>query len=79
MEKTGQAGHMDRIIIFCALLLMALWLSLLILEGLRGGGREGKPAQIQIDMPSFSYWLYRFLLIPPAYTIIEYLETCFRM
>ena len=30
-------------------------------------------------MPSFSYGLYRFLLLAPAYAVIEYIEACFRM
>lgn len=32
-----------------------------------------------LSRPSFSYALYRFLLIAPAYTIIEYLEARFGM
>ena len=28
-------------------------------------------------MPSFTYGLYRFFLIPPAFSVIEYLETHF--
>lgn len=70
-------SHTSRVLLclFGALLLIALRLALLILEELPG--RRGEA--VQVDLPSFSYGLYRFLLIPPAYTIIEYLEACFRM
>ena len=34
---------------------------------------------LRMEFPSFSYALYRFLLLAPAYTIIEYLEAFFGM
>ena len=58
-----------------ALLLAALRLSLFILHALL----RQKADRVTVDLPSFSYGLYRFLLIAPAYTVIEYLETCFSM
>lgn len=61
--------------VFGAVLLAALRLSLFILHALLGQ----KADRITMDPPSFSYGLYRFLLIAPAYTVIEYLETCFGM
>lgn len=62
-----------------ALLLMVLRLTIRILHTLTD--REGRNAAVFPDMevPSLSYSLYRFLLIAPAYTVIEYLETCFGM
>ena len=35
--------------------------------------------RLTVALPSFAYGLYRFLLIAPAYTIIEYLEARFGM
>ncbi len=66
--------------LFGALLLLALWLTLLLI---REGwalhvGRRGS-CQLAVGVPSFSYCLYRFMLIAPSYTIIEYLEACFRI
>ena len=64
---------------FGALLLVALRLVLLILRELPGRtGRKGT-LHLTVYMPSFPYVLYRFLLIAPAYTIIEYLEARFGM
>lgn len=62
-----------------AFLLLTLWLVLLFLQGIpRPSDRLGQ-RYMTIDMPSFSYALYRFLLIPSSYTIIEYLEARFRI
>ena len=62
-----------------ALLLMTLRLALLILAQLTIPTGERRPLRSIVEPPSFSYGLYRFLLIAPAYTIIEYVEACFRM
>ena len=43
----------------------------------RSDSRE--PIYILSKMPSFSYGLFRFLLLAPAYAVIEYIEACFRM
>lgn len=62
-----------------ALLLVALRVILLIVQAIsHGAGKKGEDC-LTVDLPSFSYGLYRFLLIAPAYTIIEYLEDLFRM
>ena len=61
-----------------ALLLIVLSMTLLILQSLSARAAGSEPDRIRVDLPSFSYGLYRFLLIAPAYTIIEYLEGCFR-
>ena len=65
--------------LFGALLLVCLRLVLFLFPILTirfdRAGREPVP----VELPSFSYGLYRFLLIAPAYTIIEYLETFFGM
>ena len=60
-----------------ALLLFTLWWLFLLLRALPG--RTGKPGQTTVifEVPSFSYGLYRFLLIAPAYAVIEYLEARF--
>lgn len=58
-----------------AVLLTVLRLTLFLLQRLPGRS-EGRATG---ETLSFSYGLYRFLLIAPAYTIIEYLETFFRM
>ena len=58
-----------------AALLFLLRLTLLILQGLANRSSE----KLALDMPSFSYGLYRFLLIAPAYTVIKYIEACFRI
>ncbi len=65
--------------LFGALLLTALGLVILILRGLFIRTEKNDPIRLTEEMPSFLYGLYRFLLIAPAYTIIEYLEVCFRM
>ena len=62
-----------------AVLLVALRVSLLILQALPRRVREGGSPWLTVDIPTFSYGLFRFLLIAPAYTIIEYLEACFRI
>lgn len=64
---------------FGAVQLIALRLTIIILSELSKEKHKGKKARPTVDMPSFTYSLYRFLLIAPAYTIIEYLETCFRI
>ena len=60
-----------------ALLLTALRFALYILQSLPLHADRKPMVYPQLDMPSFSYGLYRFLLIAPAYAIIEYLESCF--
>lgn len=62
-----------------AVLLIVLWLALFILESISKGVETRWTSMLSVSMPSFSYGLYRFLLIAPAYTIIEYLETRFGM
>ena len=61
--------------LFGALLLIALRLTLLILQALP----VRQDTRLTVALPSFAYGLYRFLLIAPAYTIIEYLEARFGM
>lgn len=58
-----------------ALLLIVLWLTCVLIHEIRMKGSYIP----SLSLPSFSYSLYRFLLIAPAYTIIEYLESLFRM
>ena len=65
--------------IFGALPMLALRCIMLILASLRYRKAGPGPCRSVIEVPSFSYGLYRFLLTAPAYTIIEYLEACFRM
>lgn len=65
--------------IFGALPMAALQLIILILLYLLKRKEEAGQIRLMVEMPSFSYGLYRFLLLAPAYTIIEYLEACFRM
>lgn len=57
--------------------MIALWFIILMVSNLEDHAvslREVAPKQV---LPSFSYCLYRFFLIAPAFTIIEYLESCF--
>ncbi len=65
--------------IFGALPMLALRYVILISLRLTYSKREHIPCRLTIELPSFSYGLYRFLLIAPAYTIIEYLEGRFGM
>ena len=69
----------DRILLCLvgALLLTALRLTFLILRALPGRTRVKVAAALKPDVPGFSYGLFRFLLIAPAYALIEYLEGCF--
>ncbi len=60
-----------------ALLLLVLRLTLLILQALPRRTRKSAADVLTVEIPSFSYGLFRFLLIAPAYTIIEYLEARF--
>ena len=60
------------------LLLMTLRLTIRILRTLSERKAGNRRAFLTLDVPSLSYGLYRFLLIAPAYTVIEYLETCFK-
>ena len=60
-----------------AVLLVALRLALLILLALRDRSGKNLEKTVFADLPSFTYGLYRFFLIPPAFTVIEYLETHF--
>ena len=54
-----------------------VWLAFLMLRALPLHRDENGAAMITLEMPSFSYGLFRFLLIAPAYAVIEYLEACF--
>ena len=56
-----------------AALLLVLGLVFLLTEALaKPTGRHG--VRIPVDLPSFTYLLYRFFLIAPAYIVIQYLE-----
>ena len=59
--------------------LLALRVFIHILSHLWEQKRKNKALSFSIERPSFSYGLYRFLLVAPAYTIIEYLEARFGM
>lgn len=61
-----------------ALLMVTLRFTMGILQNLSVRAGENGSNGLE-DAPSFTYELYRFFLIAPAYTIIEYLEDCFRM
>lgn len=69
----------DRVLLCLAgaVLLAALRLALLILYSLRDHGSKSTEKTVILDIPSFTYGLYRFFLIPPAFSVIEYLETHF--
>ena len=60
--------------LFGALLLIVLRLALLIFQALPRRAVDNGPQKLLVDLPSFSYGLYRFLLIAPAYAVIEYVE-----
>ena len=60
--------------LFGALLLIVLRLALLIVQALSRRAADKRPLPLWLDLPSFSYGLYRFLLIAPAYAVIEYVE-----
>ena len=62
-----------------ALLLIVLRSAVLILHGVSQRNIRNNEYLWINHTPSFSYTLYRFLLIAPAYTVIEYLESCFDM
>ena len=62
-----------------ALPLLALLVSIGICLTLLDTAKPPWSDRPSIEMPSFSYSLYRFLLLAPAYTLIEYLEACFGM
>ena len=70
-------GNRVLLCLFGALLLFTLWWMLLLVRALPDKGGKTSPAAIPVDVPSFSYGLYRFLLIAPAYAVIEYLEARF--
>ena len=72
-------GNHVLLCLFGALPLLALRLLFLLLPTLSHRSQREGSAVLTVDLPSFSYGLYRFLLIAPAYIIIEYLETCFGM
>ena len=61
-----------------ALLLIVLRIVFFLLIRLLEGNMDAA-RRFAADMPTFSYGLYRFMLIAPAYTIIEYLEARFGM
>ena len=65
--------------IFGAFGLIAIWGVILILSSIYARSDSREPIHILSKMPSFSYGLYRFLLLAPAYAVIEYIEACFRM
>ena len=65
--------------IFGAFGLIAIWGVILILSSMYARSDSREPIHILSKMPSFSYGLYRFLLLAPAYAVIEYIEACFRM
>ena len=58
-----------------ALLLVVLRLTFLLIQDML----TKRDHLMTFSLPGFSYSLYRFLLIAPAYAIIEYLEALFRM
>ena len=60
--------------LFGALLLIVLRLALLIVQTLSRRAADKRLQPLWLDLPSFSYGLYRFLLIAPAYAVIEYVE-----
>lgn len=70
-------GHRTLLCLMGALLLTALRLTFLILRTLPGGTRGEVTTAFKEDVPSFTYGLFRFLLIAPAYAVIQYLERCF--
>ena len=59
--------------------LMSLGAFIHILSRLCEGEGKRKPFVFLLEKPSFSYGLYRFFLLAPAYTIIEYLEAWLSM
>lgn len=72
-------GNHVLLCLFGALLLQALNLLFLLIPALSRRSHGDGPVALTIDLPSFSYGLYRFLLIAPAYIIIKYLEARFGM
>lgn len=70
-------GNRVLLCLFGALLLFTLWWMFRLLQALPGRTDGPGPVTVTVDVPSFSYGLYRFLLIAPAYTVIEYLEARF--
>ena len=60
--------------LFGAILLVVLRLALLIVQALSRRANKNGSQPLLVDFPSFSYGLYRFLLIAPAYAVIEYVE-----
>ncbi len=65
--------------IFGALLLFVIRILLHVLQALKMRRTDIGAYRFSVDMPSFSYGLYRFLLIALAYALIEYLETFFAL
>ena len=65
--------------LFGALPLIVLRWMLLLLQLIADPSADLRSMPASAVVPSFSYGLYRFLLIAPAYTIIECLEACFGM
>lgn len=64
-------GDRALLCLFGAALLLVLRLALLLTEALSGRNGQGR---VTVELPSFSYVLYRFFLIAPAYIVIEYLK-----
>lgn len=65
--------------VFGALELIAIWGVILILANIWQKSDRAESIHILSEVPSFSYGLYRFLLLAPAYTVIEYIEACFHL
>ena len=70
-------GDRTLLCLFGAFLLLVLRLVFLLLPALSASADRGEEARLVLDLPSFSYGLYRFLLVAPAYAVIEYLEAHF--
>ena len=65
--------------VFGGLELVAIWGVIILLASILDRSHRTKPICILSEVPSFSYGLYRFLLLAPAYTVIEYIEACFHL
>ena len=72
-------GNRTLLCLLGAFLLLVLRLMFLLFPALSAPVDRGEDVRLIVDLPSFSYGLYRFLLIPPAYAVIQYLENCFGM
>ena len=70
-------GDRTQLCLLGAFLLLVLRLVFLLFPALSFAAERGEDARLTLDLPSFSYGLYRFLLVAPAYAVIEYLEAHF--